>query len=127
MPSTPLFDRIGRDLGIRGLVDRFYDLMEQDAAYAELRAMHADDLEETRLSLAQFLTAWLGGPRDWFEARPGACIMSAHRGMIGISRQTAAQWLHAMSRAIVETQVEPALGQQMQDGFLRMANAMIPR
>lgn len=118
-----LFEQAGGEDGVRALVDRFYDLMEQDPAYAELREMHDNDLFPMRVSLTQFLTAWLGGPRDWFEARPGACIMSAHR-RFGITRETAAQWVHAMSRAIRDTRIDPPLAQRMQDAFLRMANAM---
>lgn len=122
--TESLFDRIGGEAGVRAVVGRFYDLMDQQPDYAELRAMHAPNLTETRLSLIQFLTAWLGGPRDWFEARPGVCIMREHRRM-AVTRPTAAQWVHAMSRAMAETDVERALGGQMQQGFLRMANAMI--
>jgi hemoglobin len=105
------------------VVARFYDLIEHFPEYAELRAMHAPDLLPTRLSLADFLGAWLGGPRSWFEQRPGACIMGLHRNL-DISQQTAAQWVHAMSRAPAENRVDPALGHQLQLAFLRMANAV---
>lgn len=127
-PATPpsLYDRIGSADGVRLIVDRFYDLMEREPEYAELRAMHDADLLPVRVSLTQFLSAWLGGPRDWFVARPGACIMSAH-GAMPITRETARQWVHAMSRALAETRVEPALGAQMQQSFLRMAHAMLLR
>lgn len=121
--APSLFEQAGGADGVRALVDRFYDLMEQDPAYAALREMHDDDLFPMRVSLAQFLTAWLGGPRDWFEARPGACIMSAHR-RFGITRETAAQWVHAMSRALKDTRIDPVLATRMRDAFLRMANAM---
>jgi hemoglobin len=121
-----LYDRIGGADGVRLVVDRFYDLMEHEPEYAELRAMHDADLLPVRVSLTQFLSAWLGGPRDWFVARPGACIMSAHREM-PIDRKTAGQWVHAMSRALAENRVEPALGTQIQQSFLRMAHAMMLR
>ena len=45
--STP-FDLIGGEAAVRGLVERFYDLMELDPAYAELRATHGSDLTITR-------------------------------------------------------------------------------
>ncbi len=121
-----LYDRVGGEDGVRAVVERFYDLMEHEPIYAELRAMHAADLLPMRGSLTQFLSAWLGGPRTWFEARPGACIMSMHRGM-AIERRTAAQWVHAMSRAMAENRIEPALGTHMQQAFLRMANGMMAR
>jgi hemoglobin len=119
-----LFARIGGTEGVRAVVERFYDLMQDDPRYAALRAMHAEDLFPVRVSLTQFLSAWLGGPRDWFEARPGTCIMSMHRAM-GITAETAAQWVEAMSRAMAEARVEKALGTQMQQAFLRMAGAMM--
>lgn len=123
--ATPsMYDRIGGAEGVRALVERFYDLMEHEPRYAALRAMHAPSLLPTRVSLSEFLAAWLGGPRNWFEARPGACIMSAHRGM-GITRETAGQWVHAMSRAMAECRVAPGLGSEMQQAFLRMAGAML--
>lgn len=79
-----------------------------------------------RVSLTEFLSAWLGGPRTWFESRPGTCIMSMHRGM-AVSKTTAAQWVQAMSRAMAEVRIEPDVGTQMQQAFLRMAGAMIAR
>lgn len=125
-PAPSLFDRVGGSDGVRAIVNRFYDLMDSEPAYAELRAMHQPDLGETRTSLTDFLTAWLGGPRTWFETRPGVCIMSMHRSM-EMSREAAAQWIHAMSRAMAESRIEPGLGQQMQQAFLRMANGMLAR
>lgn len=123
-PAPSMYHRIGGADGVRALVERFYDLMEYAPEYAELRAMHESSLLPVRVSLTEFLSAWLGGPRSWFDNRPGACIMSAHRGM-GITRQTAGQWVHAMSRAMAESRVEPALGTQMQQAFLRMAGSML--
>lgn len=117
-------DRVGGTERVQAIVETFYDLMDREPDYAALRAMHADDLAPMRRSLGQFLTAWLGGPRTWFEERPGACIMSAHRSL-GVSRETAAQWVHAMSRAMAMNGIDPALGSQLQQAFSRMASAMI--
>ena len=120
---TP-FDMIGGSPVIRAIVDRFYDLMEHEPAYKELRAMHADDLTPMRESLAGFLTAWAGGPRDWFTTRPGACVMSFH-GNLGVTRQTADQWMQAMQRAIAETPIDnPELAQSLSDALSRMAQGM---
>ena len=61
--------------------------------------MHAADLSPMRESLTDFLMAWMGGPRDWFEKRPGACVMSAHRALEGMNYATATQWVLAMQQA----------------------------
>lgn len=102
--KTP-FDLLGGHEVMQAICDRFYDLMEQDPAYAELRAMHAPDLTRMRTALAQFLTGWSGGPRDWFDANPGRCMMSLHKPY-AISREVAGQWADAMKRAIAD--VAPA-------------------
>lgn len=122
--SASPFERIGGHAVLRAITDRFYDLMDQDPAYAELRAMHAADLQEMRASLPLFLAGWAGGPRDWFEANPGKCMMSAHGGF-PITRATAGQWTAAMRRAIAETDVQDrAIGDAMADVLERMATNM---
>ena len=97
-PQTP-YDRIGGRAVIAVMVDHFYDLMDANPDYKALRAMHAPDLSPMRESLTDFLVAWMGGPRDWFEKRPGTCIMSAHGGYPGMTGKTAAQWVAAMKEA----------------------------
>ncbi|MFN3516055.1 MAG: group II truncated hemoglobin [Novosphingobium sp.] len=120
---TP-FERIGGHAALRAITDRFYDLMEQDPAYAELRAIHADDLAPMRESLPLFLAGWAGGPRDWFEAHPGQCMMSMH-APFPIGRQTADQWAEAMSRAIAETELaDREMGDAMAEVLGRMARNM---
>ena len=99
-PPSP-YERIGGRAVLQRIVDRFYDLMDSDPSYTALRAMHAPDLAPMRRSLAGFLVAWCGGPRDWFEENPGKCMMSAHSGFV-IGPDTADQWAEAMLRAVVE-------------------------
>lgn len=98
-PARTAYDALGGRPAIDRIVDRFYDLMDGEPAYAELRAMHAPDLAPMRSSLAGFLAGWSGGPRDWFEANPGKCMISAHSGF-PIDAKTAGQWADAMKRAI---------------------------
>lgn len=121
---TSPFERIGGHGVLRAITDRFYDLMNQDPAYAELRAMHAADLSMMRRSLPLFLAGWAGGPRDWFEANPGKCMMSAHAGY-AITRQGAEQWADAMTRAIAGTQVaDREIADAMAEILARMAKGM---
>ena len=127
-PSQPAtaspFERIGGNAVLRAVTDRFYDLMEQDPAYAALRALHADDLAPMRAALPQFLAGWAGGPRDWFEANPGKCMMSMH-APFPIDLGTANQWAEAMRRALAETTVaDREIADAMADVLERMAKGM---
>ncbi len=101
IPNTP-FHRLGGHETMQAICDRFYDLMDSDPAYAELRAMHAADLAPMRKSLPMFLAGWAGGPRDWFDANPGRCMMSVHKPFT-ITKAVAGQWAEAMKRAIADT------------------------
>jgi hemoglobin len=122
--ATSPFERVGGHPVLQAICARFYDLMEQDPAYAELRAMHAEDLGAMRQALPLFLAGWAGGPRDWFEANPGKCMMSMH-APFPIGRQTAEQWAEAMTRAIADSEVaDREIGDALADVLGRMARGM---
>jgi hemoglobin len=122
-PITP-FERLGGQTTLQAIVDRFYDLMDSDPAYAELRAMHGPDLTKMRTSLASFLAGWAGGPRDWFQANPGRCMMSVHRPF-AIGSEVARQWAEAMTRAIADVgPADGAIARELAERLVAMATAM---
>jgi hemoglobin len=123
-PAVNPYKMIGGAEVVRALVERFYDLVESEPAYQRLRALHAQDLTPMRASLAGFLTAWLGGPRDWFAERPGGCLMSLH-AQIDIDVDTARQWVEAMGRALADSPIEPALAARINEAFKGMAAGMV--
>lgn len=123
-PATSPFERIGGHPVMRAITDRFYDLMEQEPAFAALRAIHAPDLAPMRESLPLFLAGWAGGPRDWFDRNPGKCMMSMH-APFPINRVTAVQWADAMTRAIADTDVaDRPMADAMAEVLDRMAKGM---
>jgi len=118
------YDRIGGSGVLRRITDRFYDLMDSDPAYTALRAMHAEDLAPMRESLPGFLAGWCGGPRQWFEANPGKCMMSMHKPF-PITRKTADQWADCMARAIADAAPDDhEIADAMTDVLARMAKGM---
>lgn len=125
-PALTPFFAIGGSPTVRRFVDRFYDLIDSEPDFSALRALHGPDLGPMRTSLASFLTAWLGGPRDWFDERPGACIMSAH-AKVAVTAETVAQWTTAMSRAMADAGITPGVRAQIDAAFARMAQGMASR
>ncbi|MGE4431339.1 MAG: globin [Sphingobium sp.] len=121
-PTTP-YEMLGGSAVVMAIVDRFYRLMAEEAGYAELRALHAEDLTPVRDGLAGFLNGWLGGPRDWFDR--GACVMSLHRA-IPVSQEVARQWAEAMTRAIADQPgLDERLSVAMTERLVQMATGMV--
>jgi hemoglobin len=117
------YEMLGGAKGVRRLADAFYDVMEADPSCRALREMHDPDLGPMREALAGFFSAWMGGPRDWMTARGGFCIMSRHAAM-GITGDTAGQWLAAMRQAMAQVDVPPALAAELDAAFTRLGRAM---
>ena len=121
-PATP-FDWIGGERAVHALVERFYDLMELEPAYRELRASHGASLDEARQKLAWFLTGWLGGPQHYIERFGHPRLKMRHMPFkIGIVERD--QWLACMDQAMAETGVPEALRQRLQQSFFQTADWM---
>ncbi|MCH4151290.1 MAG: globin [Sphingobium sp.] len=121
-PKTP-YEIAGGGEVIEAIVARFYELMASEPAYAELRAIHAEDLAPVQQGLTQFLKAWMGGPKDWFAQ--GKCVMSLHRGF-PISGAIGGQWAEAMQRAIADQKgMNAELAQALSERLSQMARAMV--
>lgn len=114
---------IGGERVVTAIVERFYDLMDSETRYSELRAMHSDDLSPMRKSLNSFLMGWMGGPRDWWDKNPGKCMMSIHRNF-KIGELEAKQWVDAMGLAIDENNLPDDMALSLKDAFARMAKGM---
>jgi hemoglobin len=123
LSAPSAFERIGGQAAVTALVDAFYDEMDGNPDYRELRRMHADDLAPMRESLAGFLTGWLGGPRDWFGQNPGKCMISMH-ARLPITRQTADQWVSAMRAAMGSCQIDPEIASRLGDAFADLSVRM---
>jgi hemoglobin len=121
--ETSAFDRVGGETGTRALVDRFYDLMDLDAAYAELRALHPSTLDGSRDKLFWFLCGWLGGPSHYTD-RFGHPMLRARHLPFAIGIKERDQWMACMRQAMAEVGVEPALAARLGESFFGTADWM---
>lgn len=119
---TP-FERLGGEPGIRALVDRFYDLMELEPAYAALRALHPQSLDGSRDKLFWFLCGWLGGP-DHYVQRFGHPRLRARHLPYAIGIAERDQWMACMIQALGEREIEPALADKLAESLFGTADWM---
>jgi len=114
---------LGGDAAVRALVDRFYDLMDLEPQFAELRALHAPDLAQAREKLYLFLSGWLGGPSLYIE-RYGHPMLRARHLPFAIGIRERDQWLACMEQAMVEQGVDDELRRRLKQAFFQTADWM---
>jgi hemoglobin len=117
------YELIGGADKLRELVDRFYDLMALEPAYAGIRAMHPPDLNVSGDKLFMFLSGWTGGP-DLFVERYGHPRLKARHlpFPIGISERD--QWLQCMRQAMKDVGITGLLFERLMQSFFTTADWM---
>ncbi len=122
---TP-FDRVGGEARVRALVDRFYDLMDLEPDFAELRAVHPSTLEGSRDKLFWFLCGWLGGPQHYTD-RFGHPMLRARHLPFAIGIRERDQWMRCMQQAMADVELDPELAERLSASFFQTAAWMVNR
>ena len=121
--SSNLIALLGGEALLQSLVERFYDQMELEPAYAALRAAHGPLLTQARQKLFWFLSGWMGGPQYYIE-RFGHPRLRLRHMPFSIGIQERDQWVACMDQAMGELQVEEALRARLRDSFFQTADWM---
>ncbi len=121
--DTTAFEHIGGEAQVHALVDRFYDLMELEPAYTELRAAHGSTLDDARQKLFWFLCGWLGGP-DHYQQRFGHPRLRQRHMPFSIGIKERDQWVACMDQAMGECAVPAALRTRLAESFMKTADWM---
>lgn len=122
-PERTPYDLLGGEARVRELVERFYDLMELEPAYRELRAVHGSNLESAREKLYLFLSGWLGGP-PLYTDRYGHPMLRARHLPFAIGTVERDQWMACMGQAMEELAVAPELRAGLEQAFFKTADWM---
>ncbi len=104
-------------------MDRFYDLMDLEPGYAELRATHGSTLDDARDKLFWFLCGWLGGP-DHYQDRFGHPRLRARHMPFAIGILERDQWVTCMLLAMEEVGIEEGLRERLLQNFFNTADFM---
>jgi len=117
------FEWIGGEARVKALVERFYDLMDLEPAYAALRAVHGSDLARAREKLFWHLCGWLGGPQYYVDRFGHPRLKARHMPfVIGIRERD--QWLACMDQAMGEVGVDAELRARLRESFFQTADWM---
>ena len=122
MSESP-FDLIGGDSAVRGMVDRFYDLMDSVPEYYVIRKLHPADLAGSREKLYRFLAGWLGGPQFYVEKYGPPMLRARHLSFaIGLAERDA--WLACMKQAMTDCEIAAGLRTGLLDSLFKTADWM---
>lgn len=117
------YQSLGEATAVRNIVDRFYDLMDQDPRFAKIRELHPKNLNGSREKLYMFLSGWLGGPSLYIE-RFGHPRLRMRHLPFSIGEEERDQWMTCMSQALDDLNVTGALKRQLIDALSRTADHM---
>ncbi len=121
--AKTLYELIGGETGVRSLVDRFYDVMDSAAEAMKVRAIHPDDLSQSRNKLFMFLSGWSGGPALYVQTYGDPRLRQRHLPF-PIGKAEHDQWLWCMEKALKETQSDLQLIEHLKKKFTEIANSM---
>jgi hemoglobin len=101
-PNMTPYEAIGGENGVRSLVSRFYQLMDELPEAAACRAIHPAELGESAQKLFEYLSGWLGGPPLFVEKRGPPMLRRRHLH-VAIAAPEIDGWLLCFTRAWQET------------------------
>lgn len=122
---TP-FELVGGAEKIRGLIERFYEVMFQtEPALAKLHPTAQDGRvdEGARQRFALFVIGWLGGPQD-YTAQHGHPRLRMRHGRVAIDSAMRDAWLRCMQTAMNDLQVAGPVRTYLDGRFAEVADFM---
>ncbi|MDO4998093.1 MAG: group II truncated hemoglobin [Neisseria sp.] len=118
-----LFEILGGSDGVADLTHRFYDLMELEPQYAQLRAVHGQSLDFARERLYKFLHGWMGG-EPLYQQEYGHPRLRQRHFPFAVTLQTRNQWIACFAQAMQEVQVAQSVRPKMLLHLFAMADWM---
>jgi len=121
--TTTTYEKIGGEATVGKLCDRFYELMNTIPQFAELRAMHPEDLQGSRDKLFMFLSGWMGGP-DLFVEKFGHPRLRGRHMPFAIGVQERDQWVACMALAMEDVGLSEDIRKVLLHNFFNTADFM---
>ncbi len=123
LAESTVYELLGGEEAVRSLVDRFYELMDQDDVFSQIRDMHEPDLSPMRQSLFEYLSGWLGGPQLFVERTGSPCLVGAHTPFT-IGPEARDNWVICMRQAMADVEIDLKYRELLDPAFARIADMM---
>jgi hemoglobin len=120
-PQTP-YEILGDD-GIKQLASAFYDVMDESPQAAEVRAMHAENLDQIKRMLSAYLTGWMGGPPVYLALKGTVCLTDPHEHY-RIGPKERDQWLLCMEEALERIDATDELKTMLKNPLYQIAETV---
>lgn len=124
--NRSMYEIVGDEVGTYNLVQRFYNIMENDPKAIECLKTHelidGKVPEEVKNKLFMFLSGWFGGP-NLFVRNHGAPRMAARHGHIKISSRERDQWLYCINKSLDQNHINISRKNKkiMKNSFMALA------
>ena len=125
LEMTP-YQALGGEAGIKRLVHRFYELMDELPEAYGVRQLHPSSLEGSAQSLFEFLSGWFGGP-PLYMAKKGHPRLRMRHAPYAVTQVMRDEWMTCMTQAIKEQVAESALSERLITTFAQMADHLVNR
>ncbi len=120
-PQSP-YQILGEE-GIRQLAYAFYDVMDELPQAQSIRNMHAENMDEIKQKLTDYLTGWMGGPPLYMEKHGSICLTDPHKPFaIGPAERD--QWVLCFEKALERIGASDELKQMLKGPVQGIAAAV---
>ena len=123
IPATP-YELLGGEAGVRQLVHRFYELMDELPEAWEVRRLHPESLENSEQNLFEYLSGWFGGPTTYTDKK-GHPRMRMRHAPYAVTPSAKDEWMLCMTQSLTEQVPDVAFRDHLIATFTGLANHMV--
>ncbi len=123
-----LYELVGRQEGLRNLVETFYDIVEFEPEGRALHVLHlrGHGVAHSRVEQLNFLSGFLGGPRLYTQKWGHSNVREMHEH-VEINAEAKDAWLRCMVMAIDRVGLPGDVKVRLMTPFTRVATMLVNR
>ena len=121
--TTP-YELIGGEVGVRRLVHRFYQLMDELPEAYEVRKLHPESLDNSEQNLFEYLSGWFGGPTMYTDKK-GHPRMRMRHAPYSVTHRAKEEWMLCMTQSLNENVKDIVLRENLHTALAGLAEHMV--